>query len=76
MKIFVKVKPGSKKEKIEKISETNFFVSVKEPPVQGKANRAVISALADYFKISKSQISLALGATGRNKIFEINKPIK
>ena len=71
MKIFVKVRPNANEEKIEKISETNFVVAVKQPPVQGKANRAVINALAVYFDIPKSQIRLALGATGKNKIFEI-----
>ncbi|MBU1102243.1 DUF167 domain-containing protein [Patescibacteria group bacterium] len=71
MKIFVKVKPSSRNVEFKKLSETNFFVAVKEPPIRGKANRAVVSALADYFKISKAQIKLALGATGKNKIFEI-----
>lgn len=73
MKIFVKVKPSARKEEIRKISETNFFVSVKEPPIKGKANRAVVYALANYFKISKSQIKLLVGATGRSKIFEIER---
>jgi len=73
MKIFIKVKPSSRNVEIKKISETNFFVAVREPPVRGRANRAVINVLAEYFKISKSQIRLALGATGKNKIFEINE---
>ena len=73
MKIFVKVKPSAKKEEIKKISETNFFVAVKESPVKGKANRAVVNALSEYFKISKSQISLSIGATSKNKIFEIHE---
>jgi len=72
MKIFVKVKPNSKNPELKKLSETNFFVAVREPPVRGRANRAVINVLAEYFKISKSQITLALGATSKNKIFEIN----
>jgi hypothetical protein len=72
MKIFVKVKPSSKNPELKKLSETNFFVAVREPPVRGRANRAVINVLAEYFKISKSQVRLALGATSKNKIFEIN----
>ncbi len=72
MKIFVKVKPSSRNAEFKKISETNFFVAVREPPIRGKANRAAINVLANYFKISKSQIRLALGATGKNKIFEID----
>jgi hypothetical protein len=73
MKIFVKVKPSSKNPELKKLSETNFFVAVREPPVRGRANRAVINVLAEYFKISKSQVRLALGATSKNKIFEINE---
>jgi uncharacterized protein YggU (UPF0235/DUF167 family) len=34
MKIFVRAKPNSKKEFVEKISETNLIVAVKEPPVK------------------------------------------
>lgn len=72
MKIFVKAKPNSKKEKIEKFSETNFTVSVCAPPIKGRANQAVIRALADYFNISPSRLRIAAGTTSRNKIIEIN----
>jgi uncharacterized protein YggU (UPF0235/DUF167 family) len=46
---------------------------VKEPPVGGKANDAVIKALAEYFEVSKSQVVLAKGGSSKNKIFEIIK---
>lgn len=72
MKIFVKAKPNSKKERIDKISDTNFVVSVCQPPIKGKANQAVIRALADYFKIPLSRLRIAAGTTSRNKIIEIN----
>ncbi|PIV45904.1 hypothetical protein COS23_01900, partial [bacterium (Candidatus Moisslbacteria) CG02_land_8_20_14_3_00_36_53] len=32
MKIFVKAKPLAKESKVEKIDDTHFVVSVKEPP--------------------------------------------
>lgn len=72
MKIFVKAKPNANEEKIEKIDESNFSISVKEPPVQGRANAAIISALAEYFKISKSQVRLISGFSSKQKIFEIS----
>lgn len=72
MKIFVKVKPNSKIEKIEQIDKDHFIISVKEPPIEGMANRAVIRALADYFKISPYQIDIIFGRTSRQKIIEIN----
>lgn len=71
MKIFVKAKPGSREDKIEKIDDAHFVVSVKEPPIQGRANRAIIKLLADYFKTDISHIRIISGAIARNKIIEI-----
>ena len=71
MKIFVKAKPRSYEEKVEKIDEVNYVVSVQEPPANGLANKAIIKALADYFKISSSRVRLTKGFSSRNKIFEI-----
>lgn len=71
MKLFVKAKPGSKAEKVEKIDETHFRVSVKEPPREGRANAAILRALADYFSVSPSRIAIISGHTSRDKIVEI-----
>jgi len=71
MRIFVKVKPAAKEDKVEKIDEVNFSVQVKEPPVQGRANIAVIKALADYFSVSQFNIRIVSGFTSRSKIIEI-----
>ena len=71
MKIFVKAKPNSKEEKVEKTDESNFIVSVKEPPVKGKANQAIKNALAIYFKTSSSSVKIVSGWGERNKIIEI-----
>lgn len=73
MKIFVKAKPNSKHEKIEKIDETNYVVSVKEPPIKGKANEAIKNALAVYFKTGSSCVKIISGFSSRNKIIEITQ---
>ena len=73
MRIFVKAKPGAFKNKIEKTDETNFTVSVTEPPIQGRANRAIVELLAEYFGLTKNSIRIVSGATSKNKIIEINK---
>lgn len=69
MRINVKAKPGAKEERIEEIQPGEFVVSVKEPPVQGKANAAIIRALSEYFHTSN--IRIVSGYTSRNKIIEI-----
>lgn len=72
MKIFVKAKPNSKEEKVEKIDENNFVVWVKEPPVKGKANEAIRNALAVYFKTGSSSVRIVSGYSSRNKVVEID----
>ncbi len=71
MKIFVKAKPNAKEEKMEKINETNFIVAVKEPPVQGKANAAIIKALAGYFNTAPSAIRFVSGFSSKQKVFDV-----
>lgn len=71
MKIFVKVKPGAKVARVERVEESLFNVSVKAPAEGDKANLAVIETLAAYFKVPKNVIHIKSGLRGRNKIIEI-----
>ncbi|MBI2042728.1 MAG: DUF167 domain-containing protein [Candidatus Nealsonbacteria bacterium] len=76
MLIKVKVFPGSKKEEVLKKTEDSFEVWVKEKPVMGLANKAVIDALARYFSTSAANVRLVRGFRERNKVFEINGVFK
>ena len=71
MKINVKAKPSSREEKVEKIDDLNYVVSVKEPPVKGKANEAIRNALAVYFRTGTSCVKIISGYSSRNKVIEI-----
>lgn len=81
MRIFVKVRAGSKKNEVippEKNlwSEGGragefYVVSVKEPPVEGRANMAVCRLLAEYFDVPNTLVCLVSGASSKIKVFEI-----
>lgn len=78
MKIFVKAKTNAKEDKVTppllkliQEDEEWWTVSVKERPVDGRANEAITKLLAEYFDISKSQVQLISGATSKRKVFEI-----
>ncbi|OWK26677.1 MAG: hypothetical protein US76_01515 [Parcubacteria group bacterium GW2011_GWA2_38_13b] len=71
MKIFVKAKPNAKEEWVEKIDSAHFVISVKEPPIQGRANEAIKKVLADYFKISVQSVKIVSGHYLRRKIIDI-----
>ena len=67
MKIFVKAKPNSKNEATEQIDENHFAISVKEPPIQGRANEAIALAIAMHFNVKRSQVRLIFGFSSKEK---------
>jgi len=71
MKINVTVKPNAKQEQVEKTGENEFVVRVKARPQEGKANQAVVEALAEYFDVAKSRVVLLRGQTSKHKVFDI-----
>lgn len=73
MKIAVTVHPNSKKPRIEKTLLGQLHVYVTEPPLEGKANRAVLIALAKHFKVKKTAVFLISGEKSKLKLFEVLK---
>ena len=86
MKIIVKAKTRAKVAKVERVDQpvldlgekkgktelVTYKVSVREAPINGQANEAIIEALAEYFDTAKSNINLVSGQSSKQKIFEIN----
>ena len=73
MKIIIKTKPGAKIDSIEKVDESNYIAQVKEPPINGRANAALIKLLADYFDVSPSLVEIVSGFMARVKVVEIHQ---
>jgi uncharacterized protein YggU (UPF0235/DUF167 family) len=71
MIILVTAKPGSKKPGIEILPDGQLVVRVAARPVEGKANDAIVQALAAHFDIAPSHIRLVGGQKGKVKRFEI-----
>ncbi|MCM8762774.1 MAG: DUF167 domain-containing protein [Candidatus Omnitrophica bacterium] len=71
MRISVKVRPNAKQQRVEQIAQNSFLVWVKEKPVEGKANQAVVRILAQYFGIPQSSVNLLKGQNSKQKLFDI-----
>ncbi|MBI1871547.1 MAG: DUF167 domain-containing protein [Chlamydiae bacterium] len=74
LKIFVKAKLKAKEECVKKIDETHFEVFVKEPPIEGRANRAIIETLAEFLNLPKSSLQIISGLTSKQKMIQIQNP--
>jgi hypothetical protein len=71
MIIKVRVIPNSKTESVLCVDEANYRLKVREKAIEGRANEAVVEALASYFKVRKSDITIVGGLRSRDKTIEI-----
>ena len=71
MKVFVYVNSRAKESKVEKIDNATYKVSVKSPPIDGKANKEVEEVLAEYLKLPKSKVYITSGFRSKSKVVEI-----
>jgi uncharacterized protein len=69
----VKVKPGAREEGLTQLADGSWLASVKAPPVDGKANAALIALIAAQFGVRKAQVSIRSGAGGRMKLVRIEE---
>lgn len=69
--IDVKVIPRSSKNKIEFDGES-LRIKITAPPVDGKANKAIVALLAKTLSVAKSAIVIVRGETGKNKLIRID----
>jgi len=72
MKIQVIAHPNSKRPHVEN-RDGVFHVYVSPPPEDGKANWAVIGALAEHFDVPRFEVELKSGASAKIKLFEIHE---
>ena len=67
----IAVKPRSSREGVGPIQGDRLCVAVNAPPVDGKANEAVVRVLAQTFKVARSAVVIVRGETGRKKTVRI-----
>ncbi|MCU0856890.1 MAG: DUF167 domain-containing protein [Pontiellaceae bacterium] len=73
----VRAVPRASKNEIQGIHGDALKIRLQAPPVDGKANEALVRFLSDALNISRAQIHLVSGETGRNKavlLAGISKP--
>jgi uncharacterized protein (TIGR00251 family) len=68
--------PGSRRTSVGGSHDNALRVFVTEPADKGKANQAIVRALAEALGVPRSTIQLARGATHRRKTLIISEPPK
>lgn len=72
--IQVRVKPNARVSELVEEADGTWSARVQAPPVDGRANEALIALVARRFGCPKSAVSIRRGATGRIKLVTIAVP--
>ena len=65
------IQPGAKKTEVAGEHGDALKIRLAAPPVDGKANAALIAFVADRLGLAKSAVSLKSGQTSRRKVLEV-----
>lgn len=67
----VRVHPGARKNDVAGLHAGAVKISLTTPPVDGRANEALIEFVADLLRIPRARIAILSGATSRMKVLRI-----
>jgi len=69
----VRAQPGARKTAITGVygegATAQLKIAVQAPPVEGRANAALIAFLAETFGVAKNRVELVSGELSRSKVF-------
>jgi len=71
MRLRIRVKPGAHEDKVSREPDGFLLVSVRARAQEGKANDAVIKAVAAFLHVPKSSVRIRSGLAGRTKLLEV-----
>ena len=66
------IQPGAKTTEFAGLHGDALKIRLAAPPVDGKANDALIKFVAETLKLPKSAVTLKSGQTSRRKVLEVN----
>lgn len=65
------IQPGAKKTEFAGLHGDALKIRLAAPPVDGKANEALLKFLAEVLHLPKSAVTLKSGQTSRRKVLEV-----
>jgi uncharacterized protein (TIGR00251 family) len=71
-KVAVRVHPGARRDAVTGTVNGVVKISLKTPPVDGKANEALLRFLAEVLGVRKVDVELVSGAGSRSKVVRVH----
>jgi len=70
----LRCQPGAKRTEIAGLYGTALKLRLAAPPMEGRANEALVAFLATSFGVPRRNVTLLRGETGRTKTVRIDSP--
>ena len=67
------IQPGAKTTQVSGLHDGSLKIRLAAPPVEGKANAALMTFLAKCFGCAKREITLLSGDLSRHKVVKVDK---
>ena len=67
----VRLQPKAKKTAIVGEMDGALKIAVTAPPIEGRANEALVRFLAELLNVARSSVTIAAGASSRNKVVRV-----
>ena len=71
-RLTLKVRPGARRTEFAEKYGDGWKLHVAAPPVDGKANQAILRFLADLANVPAASVRIVTGLTGSHKIVELD----
>lgn len=68
----VKVKPTARTSRLVELDDGTWLAELKSPPTEGKANAELIRLIARHFGVTRAQVTIKSGVSGRRKLVQID----
>jgi len=69
--VSVRVHPGARKNGVSGVHAGAVKISLTTPPVDGRANEALIAFVAELLRLPRGRVNLVSGAISRSKVLSI-----
>ena len=75
MYIKVRVVAGMRKEKVIKLDEVTYQMTVREPVERNLANNRIRTILADEYGVEEGKVRIISGHHSQSKIFDVSQEV-
>lgn len=72
MRLSLRVQPGAKRSALlARLASGEYKVAVAAPPIEGRANEAVVELVSELLGVKRRQVTVARGTSSRSKQIDI-----